>query len=459
MAIVRASRARTYQGLPSEPVRPRGLARVDRVAGGGSSETVRVRWDTRDLRLLAHGGALEQGVDGGWTLTVPGGVEHAAGTAGAEPPAELVQRVRAYVGGRPLQPVLRLATRTERSLLLDRDGNTLAELDRGTTQAESLTGPGRIAGWSRTEVRLAAGRPRLLTALDQRLRAQGLTEVPAARTGHAVAHPRSAGAALTRYLRDRSAELFALDGAVRREEADSVHRMRVCARRLRSALTGCRRWLREAETAPVAAELHWLGGVLGTARDAETMGERLSVEPAVHDWFDDRYAEAYAMVRELLDSERYFALLEAVERLADRPPLRGRARRGRRELARLLRAERRRTGQRLLTALAMPAGAERDEALHAARKAAKRARYLAELAGADRAARQLRPVQEALGDYQDAVVARRLVLHLTDRARAAGQDTFGLGRLFAREESAGAAALAAAGPAWRTARRRANWRL
>ncbi|PYC87382.1 hypothetical protein C7C46_04695 [Streptomyces tateyamensis] len=463
MVTAPADRQRTYQGLPSGPVRPQGLARVAEVAPGGRTETVRVRWDTAGLRLRAHGGALERGPDGQWTLTLPGGAVHHGEPSAAVPPPELLARVQAYTGGRPLRPVLRLATRTERALLLDSAGRALAEVERGTTRAEGLDGPGRTAGWSRTGVRLLAGRRRLLTALDRRLRADGLSEIRPARPRRTPPHPGSAGAALTRYLRTWSAELLALDAAVRREEADSVHRMRVCARRLRSALTGCRRWLRTAETAPVAEELRWLGHVLGAARDAETMGERLAAEPVAREALRRRYLEAYAVLRQVQASGRYFALLANVERLAERPPLRGRARRGRArrgrgELERLLRGERRRTGRRLRAALAMPAGPRRDEALHAARKAAKRARYVAELAGADRAAHRLRAVQDALGGYQDAVVARALLLDLAEQARAAGADTFALGCRYAEQASAGEAALAQAGPAWRRAHRAKCWR-
>ncbi|WP_344337228.1 CHAD domain-containing protein, partial [Kitasatospora putterlickiae] len=76
------------------------------------------------------------------------------------------------------------------------------------------------------------------------------------------------------------------------------------------------------------------------------------------------------------------------------------------ELARVAAREQRRTAERVRVALAD--GAERDVALHEARKAAKRARYAGETAvpvagaAAERYVERMKAVQEALGEHQDA---------------------------------------------------------
>ncbi|MCX4751379.1 CHAD domain-containing protein [Kitasatospora sp. NBC_01287] len=488
-------RALTYRGLPAEPLRLGTLPRVAEVVHGMPEEQVRICHDTPELRLLAHGRTLT-GPEPDWCLTLPDGTEHHAPPAAATPsviPAELADRLRAYTGGRTPHPVLRLRTRHARTRLFDAGGRALAELDRAETLAQPLhatPGPVRLVGWTRTEVRLVHGRPRLLAALDAQLRAQGLTAAPdppptallarrrepaARRVPARRVAPGTAGAALAAYLRGRTDELLALDAAVRRDEPDAVHRMRVCCRRLRSALTAGRRLLRRGGVGPLPEELRWLGQVLGRARDAEATGERLAaacaeLPPAAAPGqlaahltarFRRRYADARLQVLEVLDSERYFELLDALGTLAERPPLRGRARRGRAELARLLRREQRRTGRRLRAALAHPAGPGRDEALHRARKAAKRARYTAELAGRDaaRLARRMRDLQEALGGYQDAVTAERLLPQLAAQARADGEDTFGYGVLFAAQRPAARAALRDARPAGRRARARRLTRL
>lgn len=345
----RTEGARTYQGVPAAPLRRGALPKVAEIVDGEAEETVLVCHDTPDLRLLAHGRTLS-GPEPDWRLTLPDGTERHA-PPGAAVPVELADQLRAYAGGRTPRPVLRLRIRRSRTLLRDRAGRTLAELDRTETLAQPLSanpGPGRLAGWTGTEVRLVHGRPRLLAVLDAQLRAQGLASAPGGtptdllaragvrRTGAGPARKPvagTAGAALAGYLRTQCAELLALDAAVRRDEPDAVHRMRVCCRRLRSALTAGQKLLRGSRAGRTADELRWLGQVLGLARDAEATGERLAeacaqlpsaaapqqlaAELAAR--FRRRYAAAYRQVREVLDSERYFQLLDAVRWIADRP--------------------------------------------------------------------------------------------------------------------------------------------
>ncbi|MDH6114530.1 CHAD domain-containing protein [Kitasatospora sp. MAP12-15] len=277
----------------------------------------------------------------------------------------------------------------------------------------------------------------------------------------------SVGAALTAYLRHQVAELVELDAAVRADAPDSVHRMRVCVRRLRSALTAHRRLLRRRHTDPLAEELRLLGQVLGHARDAEVLGQRLATQatglaPQAHpeelaarirDRFEHRYTAAHRAAVHTLDSERYGALLAALTETADHPPLRGRAARGRAEAKRVLRRERRRTLGRARAAFERPPGPDRDGELHRARKAAKRARYTAEsmlpLTGAAgaRCAQRMKQLQQALGRYQDGVVAEQAVLALATEARAHGEDTFAYGLLYATQRPDAEAALTTAAEA------------
>ncbi|WP_344445811.1 CHAD domain-containing protein, partial [Kitasatospora nipponensis] len=476
-----ADRVRTFQGLPTRPLRPGGLARVATVVEAPAEERTEVRYDTAGRRLAEHGIDLrrlrvaveavsgggrdgEGGATGEWRLTLPTGTELSFPAADTLP-QEADDRVRAYAGNRPLGPVRDVRVRRERTVFLDRRGRPLAELDRSEVVARPVArARGLVEGWACTEIRLLeGGGRRLLDALGRRLRAQGLRPgeadgagdgaVAGGASGPGRAGPAadtSLGAAVTGYLRLHCAELLALDGAVRRDEEDSVHRMRVCARRLRSCLTSCRRYLRGPAGDRLAEELRWLGQALGTARDAESTGERLAAQAVqaaraaqgaqaaamlddlagrITDRFRRRYRDAYRQVREVLDSERYFDLLAALEELAARPRLRARAKRGSARgtasLERLLRREQVRTDRRMRAAPALPAGPHRDEALHAARKAAKRTRYTAELAGPGGAklARRMRALQEGLGAYQDAVVAEELLPYLAAQARAEGEDT------------------------------------
>ena len=87
----------------------------------------------------------------------------------------------------------------------------------------------------------------------------------------------------------------------------------------------------------------------------------------------------------------------------------------------------------------MDEGPERDEAVHEIRKLAKAARYAAEAAGkaAGSSAKDVvgafTDLQEALGDHQDSVVSRGVVMRLAEDARKAGRDTFTYGVLTERE--------------------------
>src|SRR5690242_842175 len=71
------------------------------------------------------------------------------------------------------------------------------------------------------------------------------------------------GAVVAGHLTEQLRRLLELDGAVRADEPDAVHQMRVATRRLRSALATFRPALARAVTDPYRDELKWLGGLLG----------------------------------------------------------------------------------------------------------------------------------------------------------------------------------------------------
>ena len=99
--------------------------------------------------------------------------------------------------------------------------------------------------------------------------------------------------------------------------------------------------------------------------------------------------------------------------------------------------------------LAAGLDANRDELLHRARKAAKRARYAAELTApvrgrkAKRARKHYKRIQRVLGEHQDAVVASDTLWHAATRAGAAGHNGFTYGLLLAREQARADRAVAA----------------
>ncbi|SDM34978.1 CYTH and CHAD domain-containing protein [Streptomyces wuyuanensis] len=268
-----------------------------------------------------------------------------------------------------------------------------------------------------------------------------------------------AGEHVLAYLREQRDAIVALDPAVRRDLPDSVHQMRVATRRMRSAFKSFRKIVDRSVTDPVGEELKWLAGELGTARDQEVMAERLRghldelphrlllgpVRSRLRIWATSHRADARRRSIAVLDTERYLSLLDTLDTLLDEPPLLPAAK-AKPEVA-LPKAVLRdydRLAARIEHALGLPAGHDRDLAMHDARKAAKRARYSGEAVTpalgkpAKRFAKRMKAVQTVLGDHQDSVVARETLRDLAVQAHAAGESAFTWGLLFGREEATAA---------------------
>ncbi|MFD7511188.1 CHAD domain-containing protein [Streptomyces sp. NPDC059853] len=423
-------------------------------------------WDTEDLRLAAAGITLCRrtgGTEPGWQLELPAGGgtrEEIRAPHGERLPGELAALVRSRTRDAPLVPLLGLRTERETRLLLDRRSEPLAEVVRDRVTALR---DGHGAHWVEYEVELrpAAG-PELLEAIEERLAAAGLRRSRApskaaralAATGAApprrppgpVLPPGSAGERVMGYVRRQVRLITDLDPAVRRREPDAVHRMRVATRRLRGVLRSQRAVLDRRRTGPVADELRRLAAELGTDRDREVLAARLAervaeLPDALRRGPLERRVARYtapppsggAALREL-ESERYRALLDALEDLLAAPPLLTDAYRPARPvLAAALRRDERRLERRLAAARRTPPGPARDVAWHRARKAAKRARYAAETAGREKRARKLRRVQRILGNHQDSVLVRAALPGIAAAAEAAGEPSFSYGVLYGRE--------------------------
>jgi CHAD domain-containing protein len=484
-------------------------------------------YDTDDLRLLKAGITLrrrEGGSDAGWQLKLP---DAAAGTAkktagasrrreirltldqgdrdridrrrkdGGDPvPAELARLVRAHARDASLRPVARIETRRRRTVLRDVAGMSLAEIALDEVAAQSLGASTTLSRWNELEIELTGGRPRLLRAAAERLRRSGLrpaaraakleralaadvrppvTPAPSgARAGTADGRPR-AGDVVLAYVSAQAGRLKALDAAVRRDEPDAVHQMRVTTRRLRAALQAFPMVLPKPATAGLRDELRWLGRVLGDARDAEVLEQHfqaalaelpleLVIGPAkarVTAHFAPEQAAARRAVLKALDSRRYFRLLDDLDRLLDDPPRTAAASAAADEiLSRSVARAYRRTKRRMGRALRAPAGADRDIALHEARKAAKRARYAADAAEpvfgqpARRFAKRMKAVQSVLGDHQDAVTARSVARGIGMQAHLAGENAFSFGLLNERAHRDAVEYRRHARSVWRRAARR-----
>jgi CHAD domain-containing protein len=472
------------------------LPQVEGTSGPDEEQLEADYYDTEDLRLIRAGITLRRrrgGHDAGWHLKLPVGpdtrreIRLPLGRAGGRVPAELGRLVRAYTRGEPLRAVARVTTRRQRLILLDQSGESLAEVADDDVSAQTV-GDSTVSRWHEVEVELTGGDRRLLKAADELLRRDGLR--PAAESakleralGDQLPGPPSrppltpsspAGQVVLAYLQAQTERLTSLDPMVRKDEPDSVHQMRVATRRLRSTLRSFRKIIPRSSTDRLAGELKWLGDVLGEARDAEVLAGRLEahlqampaelvvgpVQARVQRHFAPLRAAARDAVSAALGSERYFSLLDELDRLIAEPPLTRRAARPAADvLPSAVRRCYRQTSRRMRRAQRAPAGPPRDAALHQARKAAKRTRYAGEAvtpalgAKARRFTKRVKEVQSVLGDYQDTVIARPVERELGMSAHLAGENAFSYGALYERDACDAGRLQARARRAWKQARR------
>ncbi|MFD4028616.1 CHAD domain-containing protein [Streptomyces sp. NPDC058576] len=455
-------------------------AGVDRVAPRGRTDLDAVYWDTAGLRLAADSLTLRRrtgGADEGWHLKFPVAVgvrdEIHEPLTDTLPPS-LAALLRSRVRNAEIAPVVRLLSSRDVHHLLADDGTLLAEVSVDTVLAERLAGEGSgtTAAWTEIEVELADdGDPAVLDAVEKRLRKAGVRPAgSSSKLARALAEttpkrdeggPRTAdstaGDHVLAYVRKQIDTIVHLDPAVRRDLPDSVHKMRVATRRLRSAFKTHRKILDREATDPLGAELKWLAAELGLDRDQEVLveriGSRVEAVPAaltlgpvrgrLRAWSAARRTGSRRRIIDVLDGQRYLDLLEALDALSADPPLRPAARRApEKALPRAVLGDYEKLARRMDHALEHPPGPERDTAMHEARKAAKRARYAGESARpalgkpAKRFAQRVKAVQTVLGDHQDSVVAREALRTLAIQSHAAGETAFTWGLLYGQEEAA-----------------------
>jgi CHAD domain-containing protein len=482
------------------------LPQVAAVSGPAVETLTAEYYDTDDLRLLRAGITLrrrEGGDDEGWHVKLPDEHNKHNPTApasrrelrvpldqtGDPVPDELAKLVRVHTRGVPLRPVARIETRRHRTTLRDVTGTSLAEVLADEVAAQTLGTSTTVSRWNEIEVELTGGSPQLLRAADKRLRHGGLrpagrsakleralsSDMPPSRAAQRITHRSPAGDVVLAYLDRQAGRLKSLDAAVRRGEPDSIHQTRVTTRRIRSTLQSFPMILPASATRHLRDELKWFGAVLGKARDGEVLSEHLGSELAstptelvmgpaqarIRAHFAPREAEAYREVLKALDSGRYFAMLDELDRLLDDPPLTAEAAKAAgRVMPAAVKRTYRRTRRRMRRVSRASAGPARDVALHETRKAAKRARYAAEavqpVAGkkARRFAKGMKGVQSVLGDHQDAVTARAAVREIGVHAHLAGENAFSFGLLYERANRDMLEYQAKARQAWKRAARR-----
>ncbi|WP_329299643.1 CYTH and CHAD domain-containing protein [Streptomyces sp. NBC_00659] len=466
-----------------------GVPGVARVVDKGVAELDATYYDTPDQRLAAASLTLRRrtgGDDAGWHLKLP--VSEGVRDEIQAPLSDTVPRavtglVRSRVRDAELVPLVRLRSARDIRHLVDDSGALLAEVSLDRVRADRLGGEG-TAEWTELEVELADdGDPAFLDKVEKKLRKAGLSRSTSSSklakalstTGkHAKKpaprkDPATAGDHVLTYLRAQYDAIVELDPAVRRDLPDSVHSMRVATRRMRSTFRSYGKILDRAVTDPIGDELKWLAGELGVDRDQEVLTERLTdslgrlprtllsgpVRTRLRTWAQARRGGSRRRLIAVLDGKRYLALLTALDALVTDPPLlKAAGGDPAKVIAKAVRKDFGKVSDLVEQALDRPPGADRDHAMHDARKKAKRTRYAAEAAApalggpAAGLVKSMKSLQSLLGDHQDSVMTREALRELAALAHAAGESSFTYGVLYGREEQRAAEAESALPGAW-----------
>ncbi|HVC86068.1 MAG TPA: CHAD domain-containing protein [Gaiellaceae bacterium] len=419
--------------LGGRPLEPRSFTSVYYDVPGGSLATagitLRRRIERRrslwQLKLPSNGFRLE--------------LEEAGGPGRA--PEKLRRLLRAHLRRGPLERVAELRTRRSGELVA-RNG-TRAEV---TLDEVSIMDARRVRDrFVEVELELRSGNPAQLDLLAREVveaGAQRGAELPKLFRAlvddvNREAEPESPLEALRARLGEQAREIEAHDPGTRLgRDPESLHDMRVAVRRTR-ALLRAGRSLTANDTEELEGLLQELGQALGAVRDLDVLSERLRAEatglpddarqafqPLLRQLGRERSAARRRLLR-TLDADAYLDLLDLLERTVselrpsgDETTLAVLAERQAKKLQKLARS--------------LP-NEPSDEQLHELRKAGKRTRYAAELAGKTRVVRRAKRLQDVLGEHQDAVVAGRRLRELA--AGAEPEQAFAAGRLAEREDA------------------------
>ncbi len=453
------------------------LPDLDRLAPtGGAIEASDVGlestyFDTDNHDLYDSGLTLRRrtgGTDEGWQLKVPDGdarTEIRMPLNGRVAPRELQQLTLGARRGARLRPIAIVRTARDAHLIVDADAVPLAEVVVDHVTAESLGDTATVQTWREVEVELKQGDEALLHTVAKWLGKSGAKRSRStSKLGRAlgVGPQRKAKArktlhdAVRGYLGEQYEVIRTGDLALRRDE-NVVHRTRVATRRYRSVLRVFAAHFEGERAAALDSELKWYAAALGEVRDLEVLQQHLLSDLAelprelvlgpVHtrmtQTLETDLARARRKLTTVMRSKRYLALLDELHAWSIDTPFTTRAESAK-HLTRYVTKTRRKYRKRLRIADALDAtDPAKNAAMHRARKAAKRARYTADLAvpalgkHAHKAAAQAKKakrLQTRLGARQDGLLAVRFLRRVGIAANAnPDENGFTFGILLGRE--------------------------
>ena len=329
-----------------------------------------IYYDTEDLRLTRAKVTLRRrtgGHDDGWHIKLPSTLgrteirmELGEAVDGAYTvPQELLTHVRSIIRNHSVEPIAQVDNQRTEQVLVDAEGNPLAEFCDDNVTAWSLLPGGEQTSWREWEVELSGKLPGtdegtdfIRTATRQFITAGARVSSSPSKLASALGNSinnaplppsminpdvdeKSPAAAVVKALAANRDKLVQYDPKVRADEWDSVHQMRVATRELRSHMETFHGIIGGPEIARIEDELKLLASILGVARDAEVVEERwqslLAAEDS--DTLDDatrehiandmgrEYSRAHRKVVAALDSDRYLELLDSLDNLLANPPV------------------------------------------------------------------------------------------------------------------------------------------
>jgi CHAD domain-containing protein len=433
-------------------------------------------YDTAELTLLRWGITVrrrEGGTDSGWHMKLPvadnqdGAREELhlplTAVAGGVVPDEFISIIAPLLRKKHIEYLADINTTRVKYTLVDKHGESLVEVADDLVNVEQNTSA--INSFHEIEVEILHESKRamkLLREVQKRILDSGATPMNVSKLASAMGPVASEppdvpdldpplqnclAVEFIRYVIAEHTRHFLLaDVSVRRGEPDSIHQMRVSARRLRSTL-GSFKGLVDAERAQhLRDELAWIARELGEVRDLEVLLGRLTRQASelsdptdadvavgvVGSELQQRLDIAQGSALAALRSPRHHDLVEDLIAASSQPPVTEAACKPARQL---LTSMAQRTWVKLAKDVRGLSFTSHDTQWHAARIRAKRARYTADAAAmisgkAMRTyAQELATITDILGDLHDAHVAELFLRELSQIPHVSGAQGLALGRL------------------------------
>lgn len=416
---------------------------VDRSAPETISTTY---YDTFDDRLARCGITLrrvEEERSDGWYATSAGLQSSlqldAAPVAGAHPGD---QALGGLTRGGELRKTLTMTTLRERVAVFDDDGQTLATIHVDRVSATGAGGFHVRRSWDTLELRFPTGEDADgAHAVRRALIEHGaIASEPLQRPERVLGvvppeRPRKLAGLIHDYLLPQLDRLLFNDIALR-QGCNAAHETRVAIRRVLSVVRVMDDCFHEESARLLTSELTWFAGVLGIVTDTETRRKRLrkaltganvaaahlSGQAVVARELDLDRQVAILTLDDALQSSRYEALIDLVKVWRAATPYTAVAtKHGKRRVKRYLE----RADAELTHRLGALRSTASDGSMHAARIAARRTRFVAELAQpaigrpAAVARADAMEIQDRLGDHRDALITVELSTRLARTAEGA----------------------------------------